>query len=318
MNWHLLSKPNDIDDVVHSELLEDMKSWFKENKVPSALLFTGPPGTGKTSTAHLLAKLMLGENYDEHNFFETNGSDDRGIDFVRGDLKTILKVKPVAFQPIPITPMRKVVLIDEADGLTPAAQDAARQLIETYSKNALLIFTCNELNKIRPAIQSRCKVYHFSPIGNMQGASVLWEFLNDKTESPEEWTPHLPDLVEHMGGDLRACINFLEALPCEPDALTERLKVLDKNNIEDLGRLAFSDEWVKLRESMHKGLRNGLTLRQMMNRLYYDLSRKEDKKAAFLDAMVAYGNVMIHIYTWPGDEYSFCDYMVATMRKEMI
>lgn len=79
MNWHLLSKPDDIDDVVHSELMQDMKSWFKENKVPSALLFTGPPGTGKTTTANLLAKLMLGENYDEHNFFETNGSDDRGM-----------------------------------------------------------------------------------------------------------------------------------------------------------------------------------------------------------------------------------------------
>jgi len=314
--WHQLSKPTDIGSIVHSELKADAQEWFLGPiQLPSALLFSGPPGTGKTSTARLLAEKMLGDNFDEHNYYETNASDDRGIDFVRGDLKTILKVKPIGTT-------RKVVLVDEADGLTPAAQDAARQMIEKYSHNALLIFTCNEINKIRPAIQSRCKIYEFKPLSPTEGAAQLWEFLSEWTNTPEEWTEHLPKLVELMGGDLRACINYLESIPNEAGSLGERLDILENSAIDDLAVLAFNNEWQNLRRNLHKGISQGATLRQIMNRLYNDLKARADvnddsSMMNIYGAMVAYGDIMVHIYTWPGDDYSFCDYMVATMRKEM-
>ena len=131
--WSELARPKIITDIVgQTDLVQDVQHWKVDNRWPTALLFVGPPGTGKTSTARVIANEMLGEYNNDFNFFETNGSDDRGIDFVRTELKTLLRTKPVGVD-------RKIVLIDEADGLTSSAQDAMRQLIETYSSNVLVI-----------------------------------------------------------------------------------------------------------------------------------------------------------------------------------
>ena len=126
---------------------------------------------------------------------------------------------------------------------------------------------------------------------------------------------------------MRACINYLESLPVEKGILESRLNLLEEGAIEDLSKLTVKDDWQKLRHNLHKGLAQGSTLRQMTNRLYYDLKNHLDDgygkygthatSAKLFNALVAYGNVMVHIYTWPGDDYSFCDYLVATMRKEM-
>ena len=153
--WNEKARPSRIDDIAgNPDLKSDILSW-QQNGAPAALLFVGPPGTGKTTTARVIANMMLGDEMHV-NYEETNGSDDRGISFIREDLKTFLRVKPVGVD-------RKVILIDEADGLTTQAQDAMRQLIENYSHNALIIMTANEMEKIRPAIRSsRSLREHFS------------------------------------------------------------------------------------------------------------------------------------------------------------
>ena len=111
--WSEKARPIRIDEIVgQTTLVNDVKSWLVQGW-PSALLLVGPYGTGKTSTARVIAREMLGEDFNEFNYVEINGSDDRGIDFIRNDLKTLLRTKPIGVE-------RKVVLIDEADGLTPA------------------------------------------------------------------------------------------------------------------------------------------------------------------------------------------------------
>jgi|21_taG_2_1085346.scaffolds.fasta_scaffold00702_13 replication factor C small subunit len=291
-------------------LVKDAKIW-KEKGYPQALLFAGPAGTGKTSASYVIAKHMLGENYDAINFIESNASDDRGIDFIRSGLKTAMRSKGLGVS-------RKVILLDEADGLTPAAQDAMRQLIEKYSKNALIIMTCNEIEKIRPAIRSRCKIYRFKPVSPQAGADRLLDLLQDYLTPSHHHRPLATKLVELMNGDLRACIMFLDSIDLAN--LEERVNMLEALTEDNSAQLALEGDWNKLRRNLHDLLNTGQSLPSVLYGFYkniYSHFEEDDSLDGIWDIMAVYGDVMIHKHTWAGDDYSYLDYMVAKMKKEI-
>jgi len=291
-------------------LVKDAKIW-KEKGYPQALLFAGPAGTGKTSASYVIAKHMLGENYDAINFIESNASDDRGIDFIRSGLKTAMRSKGLGVS-------RKVILLDEADGLTPAAQDAMRQLIEKYSKNALIIMTCNEIEKIRPAIRSRCKIYRFKPVSPQAGADRLLDLLQDYLTPSHHHRPLATKLVELMNGDLRACIMFLDSIDLAN--LEERVDMLEALTEDNSAQLALEGDWNKLRRNLHDLLNTGQSLPSVLYGFYkniYSHFEEDDSLDGIWDIMAVYGDVMIHKHTWAGDDYSYLDYMVAKMKKEI-
>jgi len=296
------------------ELVADVNGWADADDWPQALLFYGPPGTGKTSSAHVIARTLLDDWFNDMNFIESNASDDRGIDFIRNELKSAMRSKPLG------TP-RKIILLDEADGLTPSAQDAMRQLIEKYSHNAMVIMTCNELEKIRPAIRSRCKVYAFTPVSPNDGMVRLYEVLvhTYRKDNPFDIGGALLErLVKVMNGDLRASIMFLDSI--DREQLGERLSRLEETMGEDAIAHAIGDEWWKVRNNFHEMLKNGRSLHQVMRNFYlniYDYFDEEDNLDSIWDIMAAYGDVMTHRYTWPGDDYSYCDYAVAKMREKV-
>ncbi len=316
MNWNEATELREPSDLVGQPGIEyDLGLWEHTQKLPdSHLLFVGPPGTGKTSTARLIARMMLSEGTKSINYHETNGSDDRGIDFIRGVFKTAMKTKPIGDE-------RKILVIDEADGLTTAAQDAMRQLMEDYKSNCLVILTANEQNKIRPAIQSRCKVYNFRRVLSKIGAGRLWDILK-KTDHPclKEWSPHLERVVELHDGDMRACLNLLGSLEAgfgSADGLLAALRHLEsiaKLDGEDIEKI-LTGEWRQLQQHLYQSLRDGTSLRSTMHALYDGL--QDYTEDTFFDAMVAYGDVMTELHEWPGNDYSFCDYMVARIRKEV-
>ena len=253
---------------------------------------------------------MLGENYDAINFIESNASDDRGIDFVRSELKTAMRSKGLGVS-------RKVILLDEADGLTSAAQDAMRQLIEKYSKNALIIMTCNEIEKIRPAIRSRCKIYRFKPVSPEDGAKRLYTLLPPMHQR-NVVSYSLHKLVELMNGDLRACIMFLDSI--DIDDLVDRVEMLEALTVDNSAQLASDGDWEKLRRNLHGLLNTGQSLHQVLYGFYkniYSHFDDDDSLDNIWDIMAAYGDVMIHKHTWAGDDYSYLDYMVAKMKKEI-
>jgi DNA polymerase III delta prime subunit len=331
-----LAQPRTLADLVGLEqLVADVRKWDSDT-APQALLFHGPPGTGKTSAAYVIASVLLdypaqkseqgiygeGDYFNrsqrlprwlEHdiNFIESNASDDRGIQFVREGLKDAMRVKPLGVK-------RKVILLDEADGLTPAAQDAMRQLIEKYSGNAMLILTCNELEKIRPAIRSRCSAYAFKPISPQAGADRLRAILYVEEHNDEALIPLLETLVELMNGDLRACLMFLDSIDLED--LNDRVTALAAMAEDDSALMAIDDDWVRLRSNLHGMLRNGYALNQITSGFYrnlYDHFDGEDNIDAIWSIMAAYGDVMTQKYTWPGDDYSYLDYMVAKMKEKV-
>ena len=317
------ARPTTMDEMVGLDNLKaDVNSWYSheyqtgQSALPQALLFHGPPGTGKTSAAYVIARTFLGDDFNTMNFIESNASDDRGIDFIRGSFKTAMRTKGIGAN-------RKIILLDEADGLTPQAQDAMRQLIEKYAHNAMVILTCNEIEKIRPAIRSRCSIYAFPPVSPEAGGKRLWDLLNlDGTERDGlgEYHPavDLERLVELMNGDMRATIMFLDSIDLAD--LEERVNIFEASSAEDSIAYAINNEWFNLRRNLHGQIKSGRTLPAVLNGFYsniYSHFEDEDTLDMIWDIMVVYGDSMTHRYTWPGDDYSFLDWMVSKMRKQV-
>ena len=304
------ARPLTLSDLAGLDTLCKDASMWKETTFPQALLFAGPPGTGKTSAAYVIARLMLEEDFGPMNFIESNASDDRGIDFIRNELKFSMRSKGIGVS-------RKVILLDEADGLTPQAQDAMRQLIEKHSSNALLILTCNDMQKIRPAIRSRCSVYTFKPVSPADGAARLQSLIEQEFATVGSHEA-LKDLVELMNGDMRSCIMFLDSIDVQE--IEERVEMLAAMSNDDSVERAVKGDWLRLRQNLHGLLKAGQPLPHVLNGFYrniYSHFESDEALDSIWDIMAVYGDMMVHKYTWPGDDYSYCDYMVAKMKKEV-
>lgn len=169
------------------------------------LLFSGDPGTGKSSTAIALCTQMFGDNQDGR-VLQVKVSEDGGIDLVRTKIKyfTSLKVNEAAKGPT-----HKVIILDEADGLTFDAQAALRNLIESSSHNTRFILLCNTPSKILTAIVSRCVHYRFLPIDDL----ILINHLQNicKLENIPAAPKHvLTAIAREAKGDMRKALNLLQ------------------------------------------------------------------------------------------------------------
>jgi len=143
--------------VSHNDITSTIQQFLDKNRLPH-LLFYGPPGTGKTSMILAMARQMYGDDYRQH-IIELNASDDRGIDVVREQIRDFADSGRL-FRKNSI----KLIVLDEADMMTQTAQAALRRVIEQYTKNVRFCIICNYVNKIIPAIQSRCTRFRFSPL----------------------------------------------------------------------------------------------------------------------------------------------------------
>jgi len=133
------------------------------------LLFHGPPGTGKTSCMIAIAKELHGATNYKHMTLELNASDDRGINVVRDQIKSFCSTQQLMSRGI------KLVILDECDSMTSAAQFALRRIVEKYSKTTRFCLICNYVAKVIPALQSRCTRFRFGPLNDVAVTSKLAE-----------------------------------------------------------------------------------------------------------------------------------------------
>ncbi|KAH9423743.1 replication factor C subunit RfC3 [Dermatophagoides pteronyssinus] len=204
IHWVEKYRPKTLDDLVsHKDIVTTIEKFINEDRMPHLLLY-GPPGTGKTSTILACARKLYKERDYPSMVLELNASDDRGIGIVRGPIQTFASTRLMFNQKA-----FKLIILDEADAMTQDAQNALRRLIEKYTSNVRFCFICNYLNKIIPAIQSRCTKFRFAPLGSEQIKHRLDYIVEQETINITDDGKNA--LIELSGGDMRRVLNVLQS-----------------------------------------------------------------------------------------------------------
>lgn len=200
-------RPNEFDKVIgQNHITDTLKNSIKENKIPSAILFCGPKGVGKTTCARIYAKEINKnsielEKYDHaFNIFELDAASNRKIDDIR-DLLEKVKIPPQIGK-------YKVYIIDEVHMLTKEAENAFLKTLEEPPSHIVFILATTEKNKILPTILSRCQIYDFKKISDQDTIKYLEEII--KSEGYKYEPKAISIIAKKAFGSLRDSLTILD------------------------------------------------------------------------------------------------------------
>jgi DNA polymerase III delta prime subunit len=262
--WVEKYRPVKLDDLILDDKSLRIVSQFKD-EIPN-LLFVGSPGTGKTTLARIIVNDILGCNY-----LYINSSDESGIDTIRHNITNFAQTKS-------FDGGVKVVVLDEADGLTSQAQAALRNTMETYAKYCRFILTANYKHKIIPALQSRCQSLDLKPVVEQAAKRCFNILKQENVKVSDEQKKKFVRLVKRLFPDLRKTINEIQKSVIDGELC------IDSNGSDS-----------ELLNSVFEGIKkDSLKVRKY-------LIENEDRFQGDYDTLLA--NLLDYIYSQPIDEF---------------
>jgi len=196
--WTEKYRPNTVNGYVFRDVVQknQVQSWIDNRTIPH-LLFSGSAGVGKTTLAKILINSLDVNKFD---VLEINASRENSVDTIREKITNFVSTMPFGDF--------KVVLLDEADYMSPNGQAALRGVMETYSSSSRFILTCNYPNKVIPALHSRCQGFHIEKVDKTEFTARIAQVLID--EGIDFDIDVLDSYVKATYPDLRKCLNMCQ------------------------------------------------------------------------------------------------------------
>lgn len=240
--WVEKYRPKLLSDILLTE--ENRKFFDKISDETPHILLWGSPGTGKTTLAKIIVNSIL-----KCQYLYVNASDENGVDTIRNKVISFSQIKSFDGQ-------KKVVILDEADGLTNEGQRILRNVMEEYADNTRFILTSNYINKIIEPIQSRCLLFNLKPTLQDSYDRSLMILEKEKVFLDEETKPKILKFIEKRHPDLRRTINDLQKFSISKNlefdsndqiqeiAISIVKQLLQKQNIVEIRKLTIENETI--------------------------------------------------------------------------
>ncbi len=279
--WTEKYRPKTLDEVIDQKhVVSRLKAWVKKGSFPH-MLFAGPAGVGKTTIALCLARDMFGENW-KHNFQETNASDERGINIVRGRIKDFARMKSLGAD-------FKIIFLDESDALTPEAQQALRRTMERFSDSCRFILSCNYSSRIIEPIQSRTSVFRFKRLTEESVREYALRIAKGEGLSVSD--DALKAIFEISEGDLRKAANLLQSSSAlgkvTKEAIYEAAAQSKPEDIKHMIESALAGKFAEARKKLFEMLitqgLSGEDVIKGIHREVFDLKLPEEKKIQLVE-----------------------------------
>ena len=281
--WTEKYRPKTLDEIVNQEsIVSRLKAFVKSENLPN-LLFAGPAGTGKTTASLCVARELFGENWRQ-NYMELNASDERGIDVIRNKVKNFARTRTLGKVPF------KIISLDEADALTPEAQQALRRTMENYTNTCRFILICNYSSRIIDPIQSRCAVFRFSKLEREKVKELLKRII--KEEKLDITDDAIEAIIDIAQGDLRRVVNLLQSTAAmgkkiTKDLVYEATAQARPEDIREMVQLSLNGKFEEARKKLYlllveKGVA-GEDIIKGIHREIFDLDIDEKRKVELIE-----------------------------------
>ncbi|XP_069753404.1 replication factor C subunit 4 [Narcine bancroftii] len=272
--WVEKYRPKCVAEVAfQEEVVSVLKKSLEGADLPN-LLFYGPPGTGKTSTILAAARELFGPELYRKRVLELNASDERGIQVVREKVKNFaqLAVAGSRTDGKPAPPF-KIIILDEADSMTSAAQAALRRTMERESKTTRFCLICNYISRIIEPLTSRCSKFRFKPLTDKVQEQRLRAIC--EKENVQCNNESIKMLIDVSEGDLRKAITYLQCATrltggkdITEEVIVEISGTVPTDLIEGLLAACHSSSFERLEIVVKNIMNEGYAATQLINQLH--------------------------------------------------